>query len=73
MRGSDFVRAIESLLIERGIPKEVFYSQSGISSANMSQWRRGKYDPSDAAIKKAENYFSLPAGHFDQKKEIPLT
>lgn len=59
MNGVDFVNAIESLLEERHIPKTDFYKYSGITSASVAQWRVGKYDPSNRAIEKVENFFNI--------------
>lgn len=59
MDGFAFVQMIETELKQRGISKEKFYAESGISSATMSQWRKGIYSPSSAAIKKIENYFGI--------------
>lgn len=58
MEGPAFVKWIERTLIEYDIPKEDFYANSGISTANMSQWRTGDYKPSARSVKKAEDYFA---------------
>jgi len=57
--GLAFVQMVESELKRRGIPKEQFYKESGISSATMSQWRKRIYSPSSAAIKKIEEYLGI--------------
>lgn len=59
MDGFEFVQMIEAELRKRGIPKEQFYRESGISSATMSQWRKRIYSPSSSAIKKVEEYFGV--------------
>lgn len=59
MDGLAFVQLIEVELAKRNITKEKFYNESGISSATMSQWRKNKYSPSSAAIKKIEDYFGI--------------
>lgn len=59
MDGLAFVQMVESELKRRGIPKEQFYKESGISSATMSQWRKRIYSPSSAAIKKIEEYLGI--------------
>lgn len=59
MDGLAFVQMVESELKRRGIPKERFYKESGISSATMSQWRKRIYSPSSAAIKKIEEYLGI--------------
>ena len=70
MDGLAFVQMIESELKKRGIPKEQFYKESGISSATMSQWRKRIYSPSSAAIKKIEDYFGI-AFTIEQKEKAP--
>ena len=59
MDGLAFVQMVESELKKRGIPKEQFYKESGISSATMSQWRNRIYSPSSAAIRKIEEYLGI--------------
>lgn len=59
MDGLAFVQMVESELKKRAIPKEQFYRESGISSATMSQWRKGIYSPSSAAIKKIEDFLGV--------------
>ena len=60
-----FVKWIETLLIQNDISKEVFYSESGISTANMTQWRAGDYNPSKRSIEKVERFFE------SKQKETP--
>lgn len=57
MEGPAFVKWIETTLIQNDISKETFYSESGISTANMTQWRAGEYNPSKKSIAKAERFF----------------
>lgn len=70
MDGLAFVQMVEIELKKRGIPKEQFYRESGISSATMSQWRKRTYSPSSAAIKKIENYLGLVFS-IEQKEKAP--
>ena len=72
MDGLAFVQLIEAELKKRGISKETFYQQSGISSATMSQWRKGIYSPSSAAIRKVEAYFGITLS-LEQKDAPTLT
>lgn len=65
MDGPAFVKWIETLLIQNDISKEVFYSESGISTANMTQWRAGDYNPSKRSIEKVERFFE------SKQKETP--
>lgn len=59
MDGFEFVQIIEAELKARKISKQKFYSESGISSATMSQWRNRIYSPSPDNIKKIENFFGI--------------
>lgn len=65
MDGPAFVKWIETMLILNDISKETFYSESGISTANMTQWRAGDYNPSKKSIEKAERFFE------NRQKEKP--
>lgn len=65
MDGPAFVKWIETLLLQNDISKEVFYSESGISTANMTQWRAGDYNPSKRSIEKVERFFE------SKQKETP--
>lgn len=66
MDGPAFVKWIETMLILNDISKETFYSESGISTANMTQWRAGDYNPSKKSIEKAERFFE------NRQKEKPV-
>lgn len=57
MTGKDFVRYVEANLFAKDISKELFYKESGITTASMSQWRSGKHNPSQKAIDKAAAFF----------------
>ena len=70
MDGLAFVQMVEAELKKRGIPKERFYRESGISSATMSQWRKRIYSPSSAAIKKIEDYLGITFT-IEQKENAP--
>ncbi len=70
MDGLAFVQMVEAELKKRGIPKEKFYRESGISSATMSQWRKRVYSPSSAAIKKIEDYLGIVFS-IEQKEKAP--
>ena len=69
MSGIEFVKYIETALIQNDIPKELFYSKSGISTASMSQWRSGKFDPSQKAIEKVKTFFEQQSGSKIAEKE----
>lgn len=47
------IKRIEIRLSEIGMTKAEFYKKSSISSASFSQWRTGKYKPSEKNLMKA--------------------
>ena len=67
LEGPAFVKWIETMLIQNDISKETFYSESGISTANMTQWRAGDYNPSKKSVEKAKRFFE------SRQKEKPTT
>lgn len=71
MDGLSFVLFIEDELKKRNIPKGVFYKETGISSATMSQWRKNIYVPSSENIKKIEDYFQIKFEITQKEKPIP--
>jgi transcriptional regulator with XRE-family HTH domain len=58
LTGKEFVQYVEANLLVKAISKELFYKESGITTASMSQWRSGKHNPSEKAIKRAEDFFN---------------
>ena len=71
MDGLSFVTLVEAELKKRGISKDKFYKESGISSASMSQWRNNQYVPSPQKIRLIEEYLGVT---FEiEKKEKPTT
>lgn len=73
MDGLSFVQMIEKELKQRNISKEVFYKESGISSATMSQWRKNIYSPSSVAIRKIESYLGIKFSFSAETKKEPST
>ena len=59
MDGKVIVDRIERELVARHIKKKDFYTACGISSASFSQWRTGKYFPSDENLRIIENYLGI--------------
>ena len=74
MTGPVFVKWIETTLFQNDISKETFYAESGISTANMAQWRSGDYNPSKRSVQKAELFFEKYAKNEkpDSQKEVRL-
>ena len=53
------IKRIELRLAELRMSKASFYEITGISSASYSQWKTGKYKPSDAKLQKAADCLGL--------------
>lgn len=61
MDGKNLAEYIDRRLLDAGIKKSRFFAESGISSATLSQWRTGQFQPSKSAIKKVADYFGISA------------
>lgn len=59
MDGKTIARIVDSVLASRGISKTEFYEKSGVSSATMSQWRTGKYDPTPDKLAQIEKCLGI--------------
>ena len=66
MDGKDIARIIDSELASRGIPKSEFYEKSGVSSATLSQWRTGKYDPTQDKLAKVEMCLGISFSDYEK-------
>lgn len=72
------IKHIEIKLSEIGMTKAEFYKKSGISSASFSQWRTGKYKPSEKNLMKAAevlgvSYSYLVNGSREETNIAPTT
>lgn len=69
---------IELRLLELDIPKEKFYTESGISSASYSQWNTGTHKPTTKKLKSIANYLGvtleyLQTGEAQKEQPTPVT
>lgn len=53
-------RQIDTYCASNAISKAEFTRNTGISSATLSQWRKGLYEASDKSIEAIENYVNMP-------------
>lgn len=53
-------RQIDVYCAANGIPKSEFFDETGISSATLSQWRKGIYEPSEKSIAAIESFTNMP-------------
>ena len=53
-------RQIDAYCAANGISKAEFAENTGISTATLSQWRKGLYDPSEKSIAAIEDYMNMP-------------
>ena len=66
MDGITIARVIDSELASRGIAKAKFYEESGVSSATLSQWRTGKYEPTADKIAKVEKCLGISFSDYEK-------
>lgn len=66
MNGKEVARIVDSELASRGISKADFYAQSGVSSATMSQWRTGKYEPTPERLAKIEKCLGISFADYEK-------
>lgn len=66
MDGITVARIVDSELASRGISKAEFYAQSGVSSATLSQWRTGKYEPTADKIAKIEKCLGISFSDYEK-------
>lgn len=69
MDGKAIARIIDSELASRGISKAEFYEDSGVSSATLSQWRTGKYDPTADKLAKIEKCLGISFADYEKSDE----
>ena len=66
MNGKEVARIVDSELASRGMSKAEFYAQSGVSSATMSQWRTGKYEPTPERLAKIEKCLGISLADYEK-------
>lgn len=66
MNGKEVARIVDSELASRGMSKAEFYAQSGVSSATMSQWRTGKYEPTPERLAKIEKCLGISFADYEK-------
>lgn len=59
MDGKELAKFIDEELDARGLKKKSFYEATGISSATLSQWRVGRYNPSEDNLVAVERFFGV--------------
>lgn len=74
MDNQDIIHRINLLLNEKGISKQDFYNDCGISSAAYSQWNTGKTSPKAKSLNKIASYLDTTVEYLiagTPKKERP--
>lgn len=69
MDGITIARIVDSELASRGMSKADFYARSGVSSATLSQWRTGKYEPTADKIAKIEKCLGISFADYEKSDE----
>lgn len=54
----------EKLRNERGITDYEVFKKTGISTATLSEWKKGTYQPKIDKIKKLAEFFGVPITYF---------
>lgn len=54
----------EKLKNERGITDYEVFKKTGISTATLSEWKKGTYQPKIDKIKKLAEFFEVPVTYF---------
>lgn len=70
MNGKEVARIVDSELASRGMSKAEFYAQSGVSSATMSQWRTGKYEPTPERLAKIEKCLGISFADYEKCEQL---
>lgn len=69
------IKRIEIRLSEIGMSKKEFYDKTGIKSASFSQWRTGKYNPSEKNLLKAAEVLGVSYSYLlngvEEKENAP--
>ena len=69
-----FIARYEEMLRNRRIPKMQFYRECGVSDAAVSQWRKGKTNPSMTTINAIAQYLGTSSEYLlTGQKEKPAT
>lgn len=68
MDGKTTARIVDSELASRGISKSEFYEKSGVSSATLSQWRTGKYDPTPDKLVQIEKCLGISFSDYEKSE-----
>jgi transcriptional regulator with XRE-family HTH domain len=66
MDGRAIARIVDSELASRGMSKAQFYGESGISSATLSQWRTGKYEPTADKLQRIEKCLGIDLSDYER-------
>jgi transcriptional regulator with XRE-family HTH domain len=69
MDGRAIARIVDSELASRGMSKAQFYEESGISSATLSQWRTGKYEPTADKLQKIEKCLGIDLSDYEKSED----
>ena len=66
------ITRIEGKLKERGIPKMEFYKRCGVSASAVSQWRKGKTNPSNETLQKIASELGVSYGYLTTGEKNPF-
>ncbi len=69
----DIIDRIDQLLIERGMTAKSFAAGIGVSTGNVSDWRKRRAKPNSETLSRISEFFGVSADYFlgTQKKAAP--
>ena len=61
----------EKLLMERGVKAADVSKGTGITTATLSAWKKGRYEPKKEKIQKIADFFDIPISYFYSEEDDP--
>ena len=71
LNSAQIARIVDAYCAAHGISKAEFTKQTGVSSATLSQWRKGVYKPSEKALDAISKFIGSPIDSLDNVFRAP--
>lgn len=63
----------EKLCAEKGVTPYKVSKETGVSTATLTSWKQGKYNPKKEKLQKIADFFEVPISYFyDESSKIPV-
>lgn len=72
MKYPQLTKRINAVLAEKGIKKETFYKDCGITSSAYSQWTTGKTAPRLSKLEEIADYLKIPMSYLMGYSQLPV-